>query len=71
MPSLIVTGERPTLAEWALAARVNPHLADVREHHVVDACHRRNVPLKDGRIERRYAGDIYFGLMDSLGITRP
>jgi hypothetical protein len=69
MAKMVVTGDRPTLAEWALAARENPHLADVKEHHVVAACHRRNVPLREGRIERRYAGDLYFGLMDVFGLS--
>lgn len=67
MARMILQGN-PTLDEWATVARRNTHLSDVKSHHVVAAAHRRGVPLVRGRIDAKHAPDIYFGLMEVMGL---
>jgi branched-subunit amino acid aminotransferase/4-amino-4-deoxychorismate lyase len=66
MASMTIRGNC-TLSEWVCAARENKGLEGVQRHHVLDAAKRRGVPVKEGRIESKHAGAIYFGLMEVMG----
>lgn len=62
--------ENPTIATWACTfAAQNAHLSDVKPQHVVEAAKLREVPVRDGRISGEHAGQLYFGLMDVMGLT--
>lgn len=68
MAQRMILDGNPTLSEWAIEAARNQQLADVKAHHVVAAAWRRGIPLRAGRIDSKFAPDIYFGLMEVMGL---
>lgn len=67
-----VRGPSPTASEIALAMRVNSWLSHVTRQDVLAAAKLREVPVVNGRVDRSYVADLYFGLCDLFGIkTKP
>lgn len=66
MATLEVTSQRPTLSEIAVAAAERGHpqsiLAGTTREMVLAACKIRGIEVRDGRIDKRWIVDVYFGL---------
>jgi len=68
---LPITTENPTLAEVALAMRVNKGLERMTAADALKAARLRNVPVRESRIPRSRVGDIYLGfreILDNAGV---
>lgn len=64
-------GQNLTLATWVEALRNSlsgDRMALVDRDVVLRATRERGIPIKDGRIDRLYQADLYFGCARILGV---
>lgn len=54
----------PTLSSVVLALRPNLGLADLTIAEVVEAARARQVPVVEGRVDRKHVPVLYFGVRD-------
>lgn len=69
--SIQITTENPTLAEVALALRVNARCSEMTAKDALRAARLREVPVRDNRIPRDSVPDIFFGfrtILDEAGV---